>query len=763
MTVYRHIALASLVCVAGSTAALAQDSVSNSNALPGDALTPYAVGANGNQRKDYAVDLTTLTSSWGNAYLVAPVVKTSLSTPNPSPKYFNHLLGAMAVSNRLTAPGTAPRPTYQAWQTAAQGVNTARNTTPVADGSGRFGPAISPGSPVQSFGLGFMEYGGGFNDVFGDTDDENAIIGGVVSFVPAAPDRVFVSRVVAAINRPNALSTATSNASFGFGSVDEAGAVNFLADGFNMSSADNPVTNRRLYRVETATRNTSVNAVNGTGITDTANSRLLLGTLTNQTTPAAVSRQASGGAGRAMMIGADFTNNFLSEVVVNALATSTTHMAAGASARGPISYIAAPFARLSNGGNDIGTIGALSRAPSATKTRGMSAWVINNTGTIDTQTRVELPTDAALLIDPIDNFSPGATYGSLGNHEMMNYQSQVCFRGGNGPVAMTVLPGSGDLLLASGVAATGGGATVPQSQNNYIAVARISAATGAVTWSVAAHTGGATGAASGISKDILQKNALGQLVTIGEIAKYSEVFLGSTAGPSISSPAMDKYGNLYFMATIQLETLPQATRTVALLRANFNPANNGYQLELLTQIGDVFPGRNSAKNYQVQFLSPADADSVDSGSTWASSVVQDLSAAQTGTIDYGSPASLGALVFRTKIVYDMDGNGQYADPTSAGNSASPDQAYNVVMLVMPPAPPVQVFSLADVATDSLDTARNPNGSVGPEDLDAFISAFIANNAALADVASDSLDTTYNPNGSVGAEDLDAFIAAFIVG
>jgi len=34
-------------------------------------------------------------------------------------------------------------------------------------------------------------------------------------------------------------------------------------------------------------------------------------------------------------------------------------------------------------------------------------------------------------------------------------------------------------------------------------------------------------------------------------------------------------------------------------------------------------------------------------------------------------------------------------------------------------------------------------------------------ACLADVASDSLDTTRNPNGSVGAEDLDSFIASFI--
>lgn len=70
-------------------------------------------------------------------------------------------------------------------------------------------------------------------------------------------------------------------------------------------------------------------------------------------------------------------------------------------------------------------------------------------------------------------------------------------------------------------------------------------------------------------------------------------------------------------------------------------------------------------------------------------------------------------------------------------------------------------NMADVASDSLDTTYNPNGSVGSEDLDAFIAGFISSNAAIADVASDSLDTTRNPNGSVGSEDLDAFIAAFI--
>jgi len=68
-----------------------------------------------------------------------------------------------------------------------------------------------------------------------------------------------------------------------------------------------------------------------------------------------------------------------------------------------------------------------------------------------------------------------------------------------------------------------------------------------------------------------------------------------------------------------------------------------------------------------------------------------------------------------------------------------------------------------VASDGLDTTYNPNGSVGPEDLDAFTAAFIAGNVAMADVATDSLDVSRNPNGSVGADDQNSFIAAYIAG
>jgi len=97
----------------------------------------------------------------------------------------------------------------------------------------------------------------------------------------------------------------------------------------------------------------------------------------------------------------------------------------------------------------------------------------------------------------------------------------------------------------------------------------------------------------------------------------------------------------------------------------------------------------------------------------------------------------------------------YFEPTGLARTST--DPINVCAIVPPAA------CLADVASDSLDTTRNPNNSVGSEDLDAFIAGFIADNATISDVASDSLDTAFNPNGSVGSEDLDAFIASFIAG
>jgi len=119
-------------------------------------------------------------------------------------------------------------------------------------------------------------------------------------------------------------------------------------------------------------------------------------------------------------------------------------------------------------------------------------------------------------------------------------------------------------------------------------------------------------------------------------------------------------------------------------------------------------------------------------------------------------AATGTLTITGTLTTDT---GNYS--SAATNACGTTNSTAVAVTINPPAP--IACALADVASDALDTTYNPNGSIGSEDLDAFIAGFVADNTAIADVASDALDTTYTPNGSVGPEDLDAFISSFIAG
>lgn len=739
----RWVALAAAAGCAASLSAVAraQDSVGTSGGTAGsDALGAYTVSGTSLQIRNYAVDMATKASSWGNEFYIGPAVKAS-ATLNSS--YFNHLIATSVVSNRLTGIDPFLRSTYTWWQAAGQGVSPTRNsaTTGTVDASTLEG---------HSFGLAMLEFAGGPNASFGDSDDENNIIAASIGFLPRQNWSLHVSRIVTAVNRPSASAGFISDASFGLGGVDENLNVHFLADGYGMNGND-PLTTRRLYRVTAATRASNlVNAISNSAAGDAAATRSLLNTTTTLTPPTVIPASV---AGRPVMLDLDMANNVRFEQTANVTVVSATnHLGAGVSARGPISFSATPFARLSNGAADAGVASVLCRAPSSTKTRSISAWGVNTDGSADLTgtglVRVDLPTDTAQLQDAEDGFNPGAVHGSLGNQEFTNYQSQVCFRGGAGPVAMAVHPVSGDLMLAAGVAATGGGAAVPQTQDNYIAVARVSADTGAVTWGIAAHTGSSSGASSKQVWSDTNGDRLPDTV-IGRIARYSETFPSATNGPSISAPSMDALGNVYFVATIELFGTPQSTRTVGLLKANLDPGTGAYQLELLLTLNDVLPGLNSLRNYQVQLLSPADSDSVDSGALWHSSVVQGLSVAVTpSNVGFGEPFGLGALVFRTKIVYDHDQNGLYIDPSMPGGTGT-DQAYNVVMAMLP-----KVMG-ADVA--HLGGAAGPDGRLTLDDILHFINEY-NDDSAGADVA--AIGGAPFPDGLRTLDDILFFVNAY---
>jgi hypothetical protein len=411
-----------------------------------------------------------------------------------------------------------------------------------------------------------------------------------------------------------------------------------------------------------------------------------------------------------------------------------------------VSFVGQTFAPVSNGSGDAGTGATLVRTDANTTTRGIQLFGVNTNGSVDGQLQIALPTSAAALVDPIDASSPGTTFSPLSSHQFTGYSSQASFRGGNGPVAMSTLA-DGDLLAAALVSATDIGGAVPASEDNYIAVARVDSATSAVSWVVAAHTGDSQGAAGGLSKAILgdfgvdgipgtgdagEGDGVVDATPIGRIARASESlgFLGS--GPSISPPAMDRAGNLYFAAEVRLNGAFAPEYTQALLRANRDSATGGYRLELLLKAGDVIAGQNSALNYQVQFLGVFDTDSIDSGTIWSGNIVNDsFPWATAGAAPAGSPFSLGAMVLRAKIVYDVDANGQYADASISSNS--PDQGYNVLLALMPRVRPADF---------------NRDGQVSVQDIFDFLSTWSGG------------DADYNGADGTTVQDIFDFLSAW---
>lgn len=715
----RQLVAAFLSLAGSSIPALAQDSVSTTNGLPGDAVSAYSVGGSGEQVNNYVVDLTTISSSWAGQYRFAPLIKGS----SGGSSFFTTLIGANALSDRFIGATDFPRASYSQWNAVGQGINATRNSAPA-------NLVETVGGASQQFGVAFMEFAGGPNGTFGDGDDDNNIIAGTVNFQLRYPARLYVSRVLAASNRTSFTAGVNATASFGLGGVDEQANVAFSADNFGMTSGS-AVQDKRLLRVNALVRNiNNSNQQTNTGGADTTATRSLnTGNATSTTVPTLIPTVV---AGRPVLLAGDFQGNYLFEQTANSLTSSTAYLPASGSPRGPISIVTRPFSRLVTGANDAATVAVLSRASGDTRTRGISIWAVNTDGSLDNSARVVMPSTVGGLVDPTDGFDPIATFGSGPNQEFTNFSGQVSFRGGSGPVALNLLS-NGDLLLAAtAVAVAPTPSAAPQGMDNYLAVARVDATTGATSWTIAAHTGNATGANG---KAIMGRPTVDDaLVPIGRLARYAEVFPGATSGPSISSPAMDALGNLYFLATINLNS---GGFTTGLIRAVYDGVGS-YQLELLSRVGDIVAGQNSTLNYQIQFMGVADADTVDSGAIFSGSNVQDtIPRVRPDVLPYGSPNSLGALVVRMKIVYDRNNDGQFRDPVLAGNAGSPDQAYNAAMILMPAVNPID---------------WNSDAFVNLDDLSEFITDF------YVQPQSPLLD--FNDDGSVNLDDLSEFITDY---
>src|SRR5258708_1901197 len=161
--------LLALLCCAATAAG--QDSVSKLHGLPGDALDAHLVAE---QSNSYVVDLSAVTSSWGNTFGVAPLVKAS-AVRLSNPDFFNQLLSAQAISRDLKSAVPFAQSSYDYWNTQGAGIN----GNPARNDPGA--PISSAGLSGYQFGFGFAEFGTGITSPTGNTPALNNSIPRVVN------------------------------------------------------------------------------------------------------------------------------------------------------------------------------------------------------------------------------------------------------------------------------------------------------------------------------------------------------------------------------------------------------------------------------------------------------------------------------------------------------------------------------------------------------------------------------------------------------
>lgn len=684
-----------LVLLVACGAAVAQDSVSRNlnggNGLPGDAIVPWATTYG---RVSYVLDLTTIEGSWGTPFGVGPILKSSR---------FNNLKFtavnlAPTISTSARSGATYPATSFSFWTAAGGGIHTSENNTGLNS-------TLSPGGTATRFGVAMLDV----DETIAGTSVffANVAHGAQVAFDPTVPDRLYITRVVAAHNAPAA--TQLDRSQFGLGSIDADGNLMLRADSFGSAGpATSLLQGDNFFRVRLPARTTSANLIDSAGAANAAATDWIVqNTPITHAVPTAIPSDL---AGASVLLAANFTGLLRTETSPNATTTTAAHRPGTIDHRGSVAFTAAPvFA------GSVGTGGVLARSSGGGgKVDSISVFGLSAGGTITAAATLTLPPG---LTDACDSFAWPISGGGF-----RGYDSQTTFRGGVGPVAV------GKDTLGRGLVAGviyAGSTPNPTTGTNAIAVARFNPANpaGSAVWTLAAwvDSGSLTG------KDILGdfgadgadgSNDAGEGdgsvnagdAPIGRLAGLSESSLG-LVGPSLSCPAFDSYGNLYFIASAAMQRWTGAAVVtdydLALVRGVYDPASMCYRLERLMRVGDTIAGRNSARNYRVVSLSLADSDSISSAAMFSGSVASNAwNNLDPASLEPGAPQALGGLVLAARVVYDVNQDGLYEDPTLPGsNAASADEAYNVTLYlgnVTPPPAGCDGDVNCDLALNGLD-------------------------------------------------------------
>lgn len=725
--------------------ALAQDSVSIWQGLPGDAVSAYDTTEQVNR---YVVDLVDLTSSWGNQFGIAPILKNSRAL---LPTFFTTFSGAQALSvssmyNVCNPSGGQP---YAFWNTAGPGVNAVNNSA----GQNMQAPARG----VQ-FGVALSESDGNLN----------SMLGGSVFYDPRTPTRLYVTRVNAAVN---GFSDLEVRSSFGLGAVDANGNLAMRADGFGAFTLGF-LEGNNYFRMRLGARNPSaLNVIDNSGPSDAGSTTWIdmlsppgappaspNSSATTHNTPSLIPQ---GFGARPVVLGTNFDREYVFEQTPGVLASDDPD--------GPLGPI--PAAHLAGVTTDhrgnayfshvqafSGTVGTTGMIGINNGTDTMLIWGVNADGSIGT-TGAGAPKVRGLAVpasvtDNDDGFNPAAAFGPQWFDGFRSYAGSVAFRGGNGQVAVGRDQQGRTLVAATAHMNTGAGSFAGHNNPvNAILVARITgdALTGAVEWTLAAHNFRSAALPQGKAvKDGPGGVPVGRLIRLCEITQANPGPPCSTTnsvnrGPSMSSPVIDSVGNLWFLATAELYNAVGQIRDrdPILIRAVYNPATFSYELEQFLEISSTFTGLNSATPFRITRLEIAGSSAVSTGTIFAGNVLQtaahDMSTAGLSTSD---PRTLGGLVLSANLVYDTNGDGQFIPDDDPFNMTPSDEAYRAVMFIGPKT--AGAFCAPDV---------NRDGALNLADFGAFQTLF-----ALGDRRADT-----NCDGVLNLADFGAYQTSFALG
>lgn len=658
--------VAGLAGVIGGPAStvLAQDSTSVHAGLPGDAPDAYTLAE---QCSDYVLDLAGITSSWGHPYAVGPLVKLTRTDPAA---FFSNLPASSGVSATY-AQTTFDATSYAQWNAPTQGVSATDNA--LASGS------VTPtGAAVQ-----FAAIVADFAPV--GTVQTGHVTGAVVRIDPNEPNRLYVQRRIAATNGTD---NTESSSSLSVGSVNEAGQAVIRADAFG-AIGPNLISGNNLFVVDLLARTCgSLNVLTDSGGSDAAATSDIVRNRTTLLSPASI---LPASVNTATVFAADFAGDLLFGDA-GSTATTSDHLAAsapltttdhrGTTSLSPVVWFA--------GSAGTGAVLASQEVtgPMDAETYGISYWGVNASdgGVIPNAAQTILfPAaeplgPAASIVDHFDNHEIGNNAEPNSDWTFDHIRSQTPFRGGNGQVGLNT-DAQGRLILAAH-AAFGSFATLGAGQDspvNAMIVARVDpAAPTTPEWTLAAWV---DNAAPNGGKAITDGNG----TTLGYLEQLDLSNGGDPVGPSMTSPAVDSAGNVWFVASARIIDAGAPggfTHDTALIRAVYHPTTFAYELEAVLSVSDVIHGLNSDRDYQITALELADRNSVAVGAITSGSIIQSPWLDGPATSAVGDPAALGGLVFAASIVYDTNNDGQFVSPTGInGTPSSPDEEYQALMFL----------------------------------------------------------------------------------